>query len=138
MRSLDALRKKYTQMYLTLLWYYKNLLYLKWNTKKCIPTFPHFTEYLNTRIKIESEIALVKNKYEQHQKNGFNSGDSYILQTINNATKTIFLAKQLNKKILLKTKTNTYKNSIETNLVVKYFLYFFLVMKPLCFVNINY
>ena len=36
--------------------------------KKSIPTFPHVIEYLNTRIKIESEIALVKNKYEQHQK----------------------------------------------------------------------
>jgi len=98
----------------------------KMKYKKCIPTFPHFIEYLNTRIKIESEIALVKNKYEQHQKNGFNSGDSYILQTINNAIQTNFMAKQLKqKKILLKTKTNTNNNSIETNLVVKYFLYFF-------------
>jgi hypothetical protein len=60
------------------------------------------------------------------KKNGFNLGESYILQTINNATQTNFMAKQLKqKKILLKTKTNTYNNSIETNLVVKYFLYFF-------------
>ena len=60
------------------------------------------------------------------KKNGFNLGESYILQTTNNATQTNFMAKQFNKKkILLKTITNTYNNSIETNLVVKYFLYFF-------------
>ena len=32
------------------------------------------------------------------KKNGFNLGESYILQTTNNATQTNFMAKQFNKK----------------------------------------